>query len=424
MPAPALVRASEHSRVALPAAWNTADVRERLEAAALRTGVRAFEIRGRQLHALGAVGVITLGGLTVEITPKTEDGQPPAIFLSELLRFSGAMPGLSVLEARVAAGERSLLEIILGWAAREAASNIREGLPRRYEAREELTSAVRGRIEMRRLATRRPGREFELHVRHAPLTDANPLTRILQWLLEEIATRTALAPTRQLCQRLLQEMPPQKAGRPNLEDLDRIVLMSSEGRWQPLLAFAALLLRQIAPDPTRGGGEQAVAVLFTLHDLFERVLRRVFRDGLGATDTTLVSAGRRLLRSISPPYSEQLSLRPDFMFRGPDGLRIGDAKWKRILSPDGQVRLGEADAYQLATYLAVFNANAGYIFCPLATSDPEPVIAGFQISGIDRPLHVTGVHLPTLIAATPQGATLRAKLCALIAADTIAVQAA
>lgn len=415
-----VVRTFEYGRVLLPDRWNTAATRERLEQAALRAGFRAFEIRGRQLHALGVVGVVDLGGLIVEILPKTDTAAAPdkaAIFLSELLRFGGVLDRMAVTQARTAAGERSLLEIVLAWATREAAINIREGLPRRYEVREDTSTAVRGRIELRHIARRPPGKDFELVVRHAPLSENNPPSRILKWLIREMAARTRLAETRRMCQRLTQELDHVTATVPSLADIDRLVLQQTEQRWRPLMDLARLLLRQASPDPGRAGGHDAVAVLFRLHDLFERVLRRVFREGLGAHGLGLRRPDRRLLRAVDAGAEALLPLKPDLLFArpgAPGAVLLGDAKWKRILDAGPGLALSEADAYQLTAYLAAWSLPAGFVFCPLgaAPADNELQTASYRIDGLDACLHITGLHLPTLIAASPDGVALRAALCA------------
>lgn len=424
LPTSTIVRVLEFGRVTLPERWNTASIRERLEKAALNAGVRAFEIRGRALYALGVVGVIDLGGLIVEILPKTHDDCTPAdaaIFLSELLRFSGPIENLSISEARVAASERTLLEIVMAWAVREAAINIREGLPRRYEVREELSTAVRGRIELRYLTRRPPGKDFELLLRHAPLSENNQISRIIKWLLQIVGGRTRFSSTRQICRRLLQgELEAVNSITPQLDDLNRLALQQTDARWQPLLNLVRLFLCQVSPDPTRAGIHDAVAVLFTLHDLFQRVLGQVFKTGLSVHDLVLRRPNRRLLQALPPKSDHLLTLKPDFLFgfvNQPEPALIGDAKWKRILNSDGTVSLGEADAYQLTTYLAVFGVPAGFIFAPLPSQPADEFITvrRFRVGGLDKTLIVIGIHLPTLIAATPVGAATRKALCARVA---------
>ncbi len=247
---PTIVRVLEFERVPLPERWNTAVIRERFEQTALKTGARAFQVRGRQLYSLGVVGVVELGGLTIEILPKTHDNCEPTdcrLFLSDLLRFGGMLPNFPASDAHTATGERTMLEIILTWAARQASANIHEGLPRRYVFRQELSTAVRGRIELQHLARRTPGKDFELLIRHSPLSENNPISRIVKWLLYEICRRTRLIATQNICKRLLQDLGHVGDVTPSVNDVTHIVLQPMESRWKPLLDFAALLIHQISP---------------------------------------------------------------------------------------------------------------------------------------------------------------------------------
>ena len=238
----------------------------------------------------------------------------------------------------------------------------------------------------------------------------------MKWLVLTLAQRTHQVVTRQLCGQLLQDLEGVSSTTPSLDDLDRVLLQQTEQRWAPLLSLAKLLLRQASPDPGRAGAHEAVAILFTLHDLFERVLGRVFREGLTGKGLGLKRYSRPLLETLAPGSGQMMPLKPDFLFSRPGAsgaVLIGDAKWKRILDSGAGFSLGEADAYQLTTYMAVFGVTAGFVFCPLSSPPAEGhlVAQDFRISGLGSTLHVAGIHLPTLIAATAAGAATRAALC-------------
>lgn len=239
-----VVTTREYGRVDLPARLNTARTRERLEAAALRAGLRTFESRGRTLHAIGVVGVIDVGDVIVEILPKVSDAGGAgdgAAFLGALLRFTGAGERVTVTEAGIADSEGGLLELILAWAASLADRNMKEGPPRRYGIREETSSAVRGRVELRHLARQRPGRGFELTVRHAPLGEDNVIGRTVKWLIDEILRRTRSLRTRTLCLRLAQSVSGVSDVPPTANDLASLILAPLEMRWHPLITLARTL---------------------------------------------------------------------------------------------------------------------------------------------------------------------------------------
>ena len=418
---PEIVRAFEYGRIDLPRRWDTARIRERLELASARVGVRAFETRGRHLYALGITGVVDLGQLVVEILPKVSRESTAAegqLFLTDLLRFGGVLKQLAIIDAQIATGERTMLEVILAWAAREASRNFSEGMPKRYEAREETSTAVRGRIQLAHMARQRPGKEFELRVRYAPMTEDNALSRIIRWLVGRISEITRVTNTQVICRRLIQDFGP-TSREVAVCDLERLVLQPGDLRWQPLLDLARLLISQDAPNPGRAGETQAIAVLFRLHDLFERCLRRIFTEGLPQNGVELRRLSRHLLRAVSND-SMLLQLRPDFVFQT-HGEKprtfIGDAKWKRIVAANGEISLSEADAYQIVAYLTSLNAEEGVVFCPLAATPGSGLwqVHSYGLMGTKKKIHVVGTYLPQLITPGAIGANAREMLCKCIA---------
>ncbi|QWG14294.1 McrC family protein [Bradyrhizobium sediminis] len=367
------------------------------------------------------MGVVDVGDVIVEILPKTADGDvrsDGAAFLGRLLRFAGKEEAPVLSDASIAAGEGGLLEIIFAWAARTIADNLRDGVPRRYEVCEEVSTAVRGRVELRHVVRQRPGRAFELTVRHAPLREDNPVGRVVRWLVERLCTQTRSLRTRALCLKLLQSLLHIAQITPTKADLERLTLKSMETRWRPLIALARIFLSQQRPDPALGGSLPAVAVLFTLHDLFEAALRRVLREGLGAHGLLLQRNSGQLLYPISGGGGS-LGLRPDFRI-GQKGATeatiIGDAKWKSIFDRSGLLHFSEADVYQVTTYMAALQAKAGFIVCPLLETFPQTLCRStFAVSGLKRPLDFLGIRLSVLISDGPDGVDLRKLVCDFIA---------
>lgn len=413
-----IVTTREYGSIKLPGRLDTPRTRERLEAAGVRAGLRTFESRGSSLYALGIVGVIDVGNVIVEILPKTSSGTNPAdgaAFLGDLLRFleTGGKP--TIVPAAIADTGGGLFELILNWAVSEAARNLVRGLPRRYVALEEISSAIRGKVDLRHLARQRPGRAFEVLVRHAPLGENNLISRTVKWLLGEIARRTFSMRTRALCLKLIQSMAGTADMPPGRHELDDLRLLRMEEHWQPLMLFARALMAQGEPDPARGGQLPSIAVLFSLHGLFEQAVRRVLTTGLPALGLACRTEHRRLL--LDAGDGSLIQLKPDFQFTPADGSAgvVGDAKWKRIFRGHDRVQLSEPDAYQITSYLAATGAGSAFIVSPIDSDDPALITRRFAVRGIERPLVLLGVHLPTLIANTAIGGALRAELCAAVA---------
>lgn len=420
-----VLRVLERQRVPLPPPLDTARIRERLVRAADRAGMPdALESRRRGLFAKDAVGVVDIGEIAVEILPKTRDGATAdegRAFLVDLLRFVGRDRGpFAMAAASISERNGGLAEVLFAWAVQTVSQHIEAGIPRRYMPRTEASTAVRGRIDMKRVALARPGRDFELVIHHAPLSANSDIGRAVRWLVREVVRRTRRAETRRAGQGLLIELH-------NVDDIeasealfDRIILRPLEEHWGPLLAFARSLACQRSLDPAAAGGHASVAVLFTLHDLFERALRRVLQDhgsGMGLSPA-------RIPRHLLAPENGAglVRLKPDYTLRLADTgdgerLAVGDAKWKNIWTASGDPEPSRQDAYQLTAYMTAGKADAGFLFAPLVGDNGGDPLKVFRhtMAGSGTPVAVVGVHVPTLLRRDGSGEQLRRDLCGAIA---------
>jgi 5-methylcytosine-specific restriction enzyme subunit McrC len=418
-----IVQAIERQRVPLPRKLDTVRIRQRLVDAASRIGMpEALEIRRGGLYAGGAVGVIDIGDVAVEILPKTTgDGsiESGRAFLVDLLRFVGRDRGpFATAAASIGQGAAGLMEVLFAWAVRDTARHADSGIPRRYVARTEVSTAVRGRIDMKRVALARPGRDFELTIRHAPLSADSDIGKALRWLMKEVAARTRRPDTRRSALTLHEQL----SGIADIEAdaalFDRIILRPLEDHWQPLLVFGRSLAVQRGLDPVHAGGIQSVAVLFTLHDLFERALRRVLHDDGPRTGLAPARIPRNLL---SAPAGEIVGLKPDYVFRasGAGTLAVADAKWKNIWGAAVSINLAREDAYQITSYMAAGRAQVGFLFAPIVGEGAEPLsVHSYEMAGTAQRFSVIGVHVATLLRRDAPGQHLRQRFCATIA-DTM-----
>lgn len=417
------ISVSEHGLVPLPPEMNTPAIRERLLAAAQAAGMPdALVLRRRRLHAGNCVGVVDIGVVAVEILPKTRQGssdEEARTFLTNLLRLSGRdKRGFAAHSASVRETSDGLVEVILGWAARSIAEEMNNTFPRRYRERTQTSPAIRGRVSMSDVARALPGRRLEFVVTHAPLTADNPIGRSLLWLLHRIAELTRRGDTRAIALAAAEDLNGVAAVDLDEVTLDAAELRPMEAHWEPYLRLARSLLRQRRLDPTRAGEAQAVAVLFTLHDLFEGILRGVIARHGPASGLRLKRIPSHLLLSHSGP---RVRIRPDFSFGldGTPGIAIADAKWKDVWRYGGKLDAEPepSDAYQVVAYMTAGRAHCGFLIAPLPEWADSTPLCEFPhtITGSDNSLTVIGVHLPTLVSPAG-GDKLAEAFCKMIAA--------
>jgi 5-methylcytosine-specific restriction endonuclease McrBC regulatory subunit McrC len=415
----------ERQKVPLPPHLDTATIRSKLISAATRAGVPgALEIRRTGLYAGGFVGAIDIGLLGVEILPKisssgnTDDARN---FLGDLLRFVGRdQKEFAAAGASIGRGDGSLAEVLYAWALRTVDGNLPSGIPRRYIPVIEASTAVRGRIDMKHVALARPGRDFELVIRHAPLSVNSNVGKAIRWVINEVSVQTRRPATRQLALALLGQLSETADVDADLRLFDGILLKPLEEHWEPLLLFGRSLLAQRSLDPVKSGAAPSIAVLFTLHDLFEGAIRRVLKDYGPHAGLRPTKIPRHLLTASDS--SSIVRLKPDYVFAvdgvGATCLAVGDAKWKNIWKLNAP-EPSEDDVYQITSYMTAGQAHVGFLFAPLIHEGPivDPIVMNrFKVSGSGTDFVTIGIHVPTMLEKGRAGEALRTRLCAEIAA--------
>lgn len=342
---------------------------DRLMRSAAQLPADVFRRTSDGVKAGGYVGVVDLGWCQVELLPKiaeeSSDSERRA-FLLDLLNRSGLVPRPLISRASVETGRDRLLESLIAAFAERLHDELLHGVPRKYEVRDERVPQVKGRIRFGALARSLPSEHHRMPVRHAPLQHDNEITRSLRALVEVLA-RESVSPrileTLEHCDRMLGA-----ATRKPLYRLrpGRVRLSTQEVRWRPYLDLAETVRRGQVPIPIHPGREEAFGLLFSLHDVFERLIRRTLA-GRSFREITLQHppVRPRLLHPI-PRGTPVITLRPDLLFADGSGnlTLVADAKWKRLDKTSPSLGLTPGDVYQVATYMAAHSVDRGILLFP------------------------------------------------------------
>jgi 5-methylcytosine-specific restriction endonuclease McrBC regulatory subunit McrC len=372
---PETVRVLEYGRIHLPPSLDTARTRERLIRAGAGRPFDVFTINSRGIWAAGAVGMVDIGNLQVEILPKasgtvTVAADPAAsgqTLLRDLLCFSGLAPRAFSRGGRTATGDLGLVDALLRAFALDLLDALQDGSPRRYAVLEEVSTVIRGRPDLQKLARRTPGADHMVPVRYAPLQPDNNLGRLLLAATEAAARASRSAGTRSLLLHCVELMDAVTRVPLTRELASSVELNQFEGQWRRAAAFAGVLAEGRRPDPVSAGGTTLFGILFSLNDLFESLLRRSFAEALRESELKLEppSRNRFLLESMTSGV-QSIALKPDFLFVDRDGTRkvVGDAKWKRLRPDRPAFGLKASDTYQIGTYLARDGLERALFFFP------------------------------------------------------------
>jgi 5-methylcytosine-specific restriction endonuclease McrBC regulatory subunit McrC len=362
--------------------------------------------RNGDLRLGGYVGFVDLGWVQLEILAKASTGSPlrdDRAFLQRLLSEAGLVPRAILQDASTGFSDSPLLETLAGVFAERLHLGLVRGPPRRYECVQALTPSPRGKIDLGQYARMLPPDRRFVPVTHFPLHRDNPLTRLLLSVVTELSSVTRSPSTRALllrCTELFGEVVLL-----DIRDACRVPpgLSRYEEEWRPFVDLALLLAQNKAPSAVQAGPHEAFSLIFSLDDVFERLLRT--RLSVNPPMGLFLSrrTERKLLLHPLPTGRPSMRLRPDFLFRGDDGAPsvIADAKWK-VLSERGPSHgLKPPDIYQINTYLAAYQLSDGVLLFPKARWMPgggKPWTRQFRLLGGSTRLIVAAVDVHGLVS--------------------------
>lgn len=349
-----------------------------------------FEIRHRAVVFKQYVGVIQVGGLTIEILPKADRElvsaeSEPALWRDVLLQLLRLCPqvGFSALQrAELRVEPADLLELYVARFLSEVERLLREGLARSYRTVEQNRTTFCGRLlvaENLRQNLAHAERVYVATHELAPDRIENRILRQALGVLGGLRIHTSLA---ERVQWILREFPMVSSQAVSIDDFARLAPGRHTDRYGDALALARLILLHYCPAP-RAGAVDTLALLLDMNRLFQgfvlAVLRRAAPSGWsvdGSAHADFWPEGT----------TEPKRLLPDLVLRrdGKPELVI-DTKWK--LS-DGQWP-SDADLRQVFAYGEYFRAPRVVLLYP-ARRDQA---AGRTGRFLDRELHGEIHHL-------------------------------
>jgi 5-methylcytosine-specific restriction enzyme subunit McrC len=322
---------------------------------------RVFEWGYHRAKATQFVGVIQLGGVSLEILPKVESEAEEADEVrSNLLWFlscAGEVPcrerDLAALKTRKA----PLLDALTAIFATRLWDELLRGVSRAYVPREENLRRLKGRLVIPLQVTRNAAHRERFVCRFDEFSEDTPLNQVLRCVSEILLRGTRVSAARDVlsrCVEVLDGVTVIAADRARVV-ASRIVLDRAAARFAPLLSFARMVLASRSAEVI-AGETSTFSLLFDMNQVFEglvtylvsRVVQQEFPEWevhpQGHGEQRHLFAGDGSLRHLLP-------LMPDVLLKGPDG-RYGviDAKWKRIGLKDRGKGPRREDLYQLHGY--------------------------------------------------------------------------
>jgi 5-methylcytosine-specific restriction enzyme subunit McrC len=372
----------------------------------LRPAIRAGK---RELQAAQHVGVVRLGGRTIQILPKIYrpgDTSNEARIkeathnLLHLLAYAGQLPVREHELAPLLRHGDDWFEILTRLFAYHLLEEWQRGAYRNYQVVEAESTMLKGKW---RIADqlRRPDRRHVFSVAYDEFTADNPLNRVFRFVVERLWRLTRNSSNRQMLEDLRQWMEEVTLkSHINAAEVNTSILTRLNQRFAPLLNLALLFLEGGALQ-LKAGDMTTFAFTFDMNKLFEafivNFIRRHREEILPATLRTceLLPQSRKATRYLARSLDRQVFLlKPDLVFRRSKEFQLlMDAKYKRLDSTNIKLGISEADFYQMNAYAHRYDCARVILIYPQTAGMTKPLRAQFVVEGTDISIAAATVNL-------------------------------
>lgn len=303
------------------------------------------------LRAKGYVGVVQVGGVQIEILPKTDRHEDKTKWRNVLVQMLQTCRRLRLdapTHAQLRRRNAPLLDYFLCQYVTECEELAHAGLIKKYQTREGNTLALKGKLLFGQHLRHNAVHQERFYTRHTTYTPNHALNQVLATALGRVsALSTALGPR---ARNLLLDWPAEALPAPAARAA-AARLSTADRKTQPYataLMLARLILEAETPD-LQGGAQPLFALLFPMNDLFEEYLYHCLRAHIGRTGTGTVrfQAGKKFWLRYS---------RADILLNINQETYVLDAKWKLH---DGKPN--PADGYQLFSYTSLHAGPLGVL---------------------------------------------------------------
>lgn len=342
---------------------------------------RFFVVRHESLKFTSYVGVLQVGGLTLEILPKADRGEAGGqqkwrLALIDMLRACGYLKLAAASEADLYLRRASLFDLYMESFLDEAERLFHEGLVKKYRQRSGEVRALKGRIVFsRQMANNIVHREI-FHTVHQAYDRNNVFNQVLCKALDIVGAVARAVAIRRRAQALRLFMNDVATDKVLPSVLDRMAFDTNTERYRAGINLARLIILNYQPD-VRTGSHDVLAIMFDMNDLFEEYVAAMLRRA-AALEGGAAQLGVQQARPFWRAAGTARHIRPDLLVSlpGPDGQRetvVLDTKWKLPATdyPD------DSDLKQMYAYNLQFGAVRSYLLYP-RVGDRADVSGGFE----------------------------------------------
>jgi 5-methylcytosine-specific restriction enzyme subunit McrC len=336
--------------------WHYNDANKNIYFEAIRHGVKFKSY----------VGVIQIGGTTIEILPKADKNpateEDKAIWHSVLLKMLGYCKKIkvdAVSEASLRKKYNSLLDLYFELFLSEVSQLLQHGLIKKYNKNSGNVTALKGQLNFGKNIQQNLIRQERFYTNHQVYDYDHLINQILFKALQVLKTITSNSYLIDSVNRILTNFPEVDTIPINKTHFDKLTTNRKTVSYNEALKIAKMILLNYSPD-INGGDENMLALLFDMNKLWEEYIYRM-----------LVKVGDPSIKvsfQNRDKFWENKIIKPDIVITKNEIVNdevirkeyIIDTKWK-IIDPSEP---GDNDLKQMFAYNMYWNAEKSMLLYP------------------------------------------------------------
>ncbi|MDI1233830.1 MAG: restriction endonuclease [bacterium] len=302
------------------------------------------------------VGVIQIGGQTIEILPKADKGNDYDKWRKVLLKMLAVCKKVSmetVSDANLSKRQNTLLDLYFERYIFEVQKLVHQGLVKKYRLKSGNVSALKGQLKFAQNIQFNLVHQEQFYTQHQTYDHEHLINQILLKALRILSQIVNSPSLKSNVQSLLLNFTEIKEITITPSHFNQLKLNRKTARYKEALQIAKMIILNYSPD-IKGGQENMIAILFDMNKLWEEYIYRM-----------LLKAGKEeyeITDQMSKPFWESKTIRPDIVLKHFESNKsfIIDTKWKVINNDEPS----DDDLKQMYAYNQYWEADRSILLYP------------------------------------------------------------